>query len=82
MPTYFLDSFAFKKNLDGAIVSSGGRLFTHYAKSMFTNINTDAALSIICSYLREKEKSFCHYHAEALIHVLEIVMGKQYYLLR
>ena len=74
MPTYLKDSFAFKELIDDIVVPPGGRLFTADAVSMFTNIRTNAALSIIGPYLREKEKEFGHYHAETLIAALEIVM--------
>ena len=74
MPTYFPDSFAFKKLLDGIVVPPGGLSFTNDAKSMFTNIETNAALSVICPYLRTMEKEFGHYNATILIQALEIVM--------
>ena len=51
-------------------------MFTLDAVSMFTNIDTDAALSIICPCLHEKEKDVGHYHAEMLICALEIVTKK------
>jgi len=41
---------------------------------MFTNIETNAALSVICPYLRKMEKEFDHYNATILIQALEIVM--------
>ena len=74
MPTYFPDSFAFKKLLDRIVVPPGGLSFTNDAKSMFTNIETNAALSVICPYLRTMEKEFGHYNATILIQALEIVM--------
>ena len=74
MPTYFPDSFASKNPLDDIVVPPGGLSFTNDAQSMFTNIGTDAALAIICPYLRRMEKEFDHYNAETLIQALEIVM--------
>ena len=46
-------------------------LFTADAKSMHTNINTDAALKIIPEYLIENKKRF-NYNAEAVIAALHI----------
>jgi len=41
---------------------------------MYTNINTDAAMAVISSFIIYKHKDFAHYHAETLIRALEIVM--------
>lgn len=75
MPTYFKDSFAFKELIDDIVVPIGARVFTSDAVSMYTNIDTNAALSVICPYLRDNETEFGHYHAETLIRALEIVMN-------
>ena len=74
MPTYFKDSFEFKAIIDALKVPPGGKSFTADAVSMYTNINTNGALSVICPFLRDNEDRFGHYHAETLIRALEIVM--------
>ena len=74
MPTYFKDSFAFKELVSDLVVPIGGRLFTADAVQMYSYIDTDAALAVICPYLRSMEKEFGHYHAPTLIRALEIVM--------
>ena len=74
MPTYFKDSFAFKAIIDAVKVPPGGKSFTADAVSMYTNIDTNGALSVICPFLRDNEKRFGHYHADTLIRALEIVM--------
>ena len=73
MPTYFKDSFAFKKIIDALTIPPGARGFSADAVSMYTNINTNGALSVICPFLRDNEHKF-DYHAETLIKALEIVM--------
>ena len=74
MPTYFKDSFAFKNILDGIVAPTGARLCTADAVSMYTNIDTNAALSQLAPYLRANEKEFGHYHSSTLIRALELVM--------
>ena len=74
MPTFFKDSYAFKDLVDGITVPIGGRLATADAVSMYTNINTNAALARICPYLEDNAKEFGHYHPPTLIRALEIVM--------
>jgi len=74
MPTYFKDSFAFKDITDELRLPPRARIFTADAVSMYTNIDTNAALAVICPYLRLMEDEFDHYHAETLITALEIVM--------
>ena len=74
MPTFFKDSFAFKAIIDALKVPLQGITFTADAVSMYTNINTMMALSIICPFLRDNERRFGHYHAATLIRALEIVM--------
>ena len=74
MPTYIQDSFGFKQLIDELKLPSRARLFTADAVSMYTNIDTDYALSILCPYLIEKEDEFGHYDADFLIRAIEIVM--------
>ena len=74
MPTFFKDSFAFKKLLETLITQPGIRGFSADAVGMYTNIHTGAALAAISKYLRDNEQRF-DYHAETLIRALEIVMN-------
>ncbi|KAL7538734.1 hypothetical protein ACHAXR_010424 [Thalassiosira sp. AJA248-18] len=78
MPTDFKDSFAFKERIDNMVVPPGTCVFAADAVSMYTNIDTNAALSVICPYLRDKEKEFGQYHAKTPIRDLEID-EEQYY---
>ena len=73
MPTFFKDLFAFKKILEALTVPPGARGFSADAVSMYTNIDTDGALSEICPFLRDNAHRF-DYHADTLIRALEIVM--------
>ena len=70
--TDFKDLFELEKILDGVIVPPGVKLFTCDASAMYTNINTDAALSAIAKYLHDADTQlrFPHYDAEALIDAL------------
>jgi len=76
METYFKDLFSFKVFTDDLVLPPGARLFTADAVSMYTNINTNAALAVICAFIEENEEEFGHYHAATLITALEIVMTK------
>ena len=55
LSTNFKDSFELKKILDGVVVPPGAKLFTCDASAMYTNINTDAALSAIAKYLHDAD---------------------------
>ncbi len=46
LQTDFKDSFELKKILDATVVPPGAKVFTCYASSMYTSIDTDAALSV------------------------------------
>ena len=76
MPTYFQDSFALKELLSITSIPIGARVFTSDAVAMYPNIKTDIALPRIATYLRDPNtrRQFDHYHPEALIRALEIVM--------
>ena len=41
---------------------------------MYTNIDTNKALALICPFLQENERHFGHYDATTLIRAIEIVM--------
>ena len=69
MENYFKDSFSFKVLTDDLVLPPGARLFTADAVSMYTNINTNAALTVICAFIVENEVEFGHYHAATLITV-------------
>jgi len=74
METYFKDSFSFKDIIENLVLPPGSRLFTADDVSMYTNINTDAAMAVISTFVIEKQYDSPHYHAETLIRALEIVM--------
>lgn len=76
--SYFQDSFALKKLLDGIEVPPGALLFTADATAMYTNIKTEPALAEMAEYLREHKKDFS-YPCEALIEALQIVFRNNYF---
>ena len=76
LPSFFKDSFELKKTLNTINVPPGARLFTCDAESMYTNIDTEAALTVISAFMIDPEtiKEYTHYNAATLIAALEIVM--------
>lgn len=73
MPSYFKDTFALLKLLKNLPpLPPNASFFTCDAKSMYTNIDTDAALDVINDYLRANTKEFS-YHAETLIAAMDLV---------
>ena len=74
MPTYVKNSADLKQNLESLKLPENARLFTADAVSMYTNINTEAALSEIAIYLRRNRRKFPDVPINALISGLEIVM--------
>jgi len=49
-------------------------VLTAYAVSMYTTINTDAAMDVTSAFIMDNQDEFPHYHAASLITALEIVM--------
>ena len=76
MPTFFKDSYVFNELINNFQAPIGARSFIADVVVMFPNIKAPTAKSIISPYLLAKEKESGHYHAEALIKTLEIVMDK------
>ena len=72
--TYFKDSYKFKKLVETVRLRPGSRLFTADTVSMYTNIDTNKALALICPFLRENKRLFGYYNATTLIRAIEIVM--------
>jgi hypothetical protein len=74
MPTYFKDSFVLKAMLDVLHIPQNGQFFTADADSMYTNIDTEPALEVFSTKLREwAGVKFHHYNPDCLINALEIV---------
>ena len=74
MPTYIKNSAKLKNHFDNLKLPANAKLFTADAVSMYTNINTDAALTKIAQYLRSNCSKYRDTPIEALITGLEIVM--------
>jgi hypothetical protein len=72
--TYFKSSYDLKKELVDLPLPSTARLFTSDAISMYTNINTDAALREIARYLRRNPALCSDIPIEALLAALTLVM--------
>jgi hypothetical protein len=76
LPSYVKSSFEFRKELltlSASLDLTRVRIFTCDATSMYTNIDTNHALSTIASFLRTSP--LCHgLAAEPLIEALEIIM--------
>jgi hypothetical protein len=73
-PSYFQYSYTLKQLLSELDVPPHALLFTADAKSMYTNIRTDPALTHISELLRhEVGRSFHHYDTQALTEALHIV---------
>ena len=70
-PSFFKNSNECLKLLQEMELPENAFLFTADTKSMYTNIDTDAALKIIPEYLIANEKRFS-YNAEAVIAALHI----------
>ena len=72
--SYLKDSFALKEMICKLHLPPNALLFTCDAKSMYTNIPTETALTSISQYITTEEKKlFHHYNSQALIEALQIV---------
>ena len=72
--SYLKDSFALKEMICKLHLPPNALLFTCNAKSMYTNIPTETALTVISQYITTGEKKlFHHYNSQALIEALQIV---------
>ena len=72
--SYFKNSKELKDRIINIQLPPNAVLFTADAVSMYTNINTDAALDEISSYLRQNDDNFPSVPTEALIDALSLVM--------
>jgi hypothetical protein len=71
---YFKSSRDLKLQLERLPIPPGTRLFTADAVSMYTNINTEAALQEIGSYLDENRDDFTEIPIDALMQALSLIM--------
>jgi hypothetical protein len=75
LPTYLKSSYEVKKTLEEiSIPLSRIRLFTADAVSMYTNIDTEHALSTIAKFLRSSSPLCADIPVEPTIRALEIIM--------
>jgi len=63
LETYFKDSFVFKDIIDDLVFPPGSRLCTADAVSMYTTINTDAAMAVNSAFTIDNQYNFPHCHA-------------------
>jgi hypothetical protein len=74
--SYIKDSFALKDMISELHLPPNALLFTCDAKSMYTNIPTEIALTAISQYItKEDKKLFHHYDSQALTEALQIVFS-------
>jgi hypothetical protein len=71
---YFKSSQILKSQLENFVVPPNSYLFTADAVSMYTNIPTERALTLICNHIRETAHSLPNVPVEALCAALRIVM--------
>ena len=74
MPSYFKNSKSLKEHLEKLDLPPDALLFTADARSMYTCIDTEAALVEIPKYLRANKKDFPDVPVEALIEGITIIM--------
>jgi hypothetical protein len=73
-PTYLTSSFELKKNLETLVIPPNCRLFTADATSMYTNIDTDAAIQAIHDYILHNQAQFPLLPLTPLIEALILLM--------
>ena len=82
-PSYFNNSKNLKTDLENiGILPLGAKLVIADTVSMYTNIDTDAALTEIANYLRRNDEAFPRLPIEGLIEGLAIVMRNNYFTFR
>lgn len=74
MPGYFKSSYELKEDLIPLKLPPNAVIFTADATSMYTNIDTDFALTIIEEFIEEHEAKFPDLQFRALIPALHLVM--------
>ena len=72
--SYIDSSFELVKELKKLRLPPNARVFTSDAKSMYTNINTTAAIKAIEDYITKNQSKFPYLPVTPLIQALEIIM--------
>ena len=78
LPSFIPSSFALKQELDELEIPGHARMFTMDAVSMYTNIDTKHALTVLAEFLRN-DPTCRDCNATAIIAGLEIVMRHNYF---
>jgi hypothetical protein len=73
-PSYLQSSFDLKTDLDSLNLPPNCRLFTADATSMYTNINTDAAITAIHDYIMHNQAQFPNLPLTPLTAALKLIM--------
>lgn len=76
LPTYIESSFSYKQKLERLNLDwSRAKLFTADATSMYTNIDTDHAISELQKFFATDNFSVLHpeFHAEPILHALKLI---------
>ena len=75
-PSYLQSSFDLLRDFDTLDLPVNCRIFTADATSMYTNIDTDAAISAIHDYIRNNQQLFPFLPLTPLIEALEMLMKR------
>jgi hypothetical protein len=80
LPAYLKSSVELKQKLNALTYDpSNTRFFTADTVSMYTNIDTDHALSMISAFLQTSPLCADVPNAELIIHALELIMRRNYF---